>query len=137
MTPDWYRGRPMSPHLQVWRWHWTMAASIAHRVTGVGNTLGVALIAVWIALLALGGEAYDSAAALAAGPLGVLFWAALWLFAVSLVWHLLNGVRFLVWDMGRGFEPRFASRVSIAIFAVTALAAAGLLFVTLRWAGAF
>ncbi len=132
MTPDWYRGRPMSPHLQVWRWHWTMAASIGHRVTGVGNFLGVTLIGIWIVALTLGG-----AQAVPTGALGVLFWLVLYLFAVSITYHLLNGVRHLVWDSGRGFDPDQASAVSATIFGVSAIIAVALLVAGLLVAGVF
>lgn len=130
MTPDWYRGRPMSPHLQVWRWHWTMAASIAHRATGIGNYLGVTLIGLWIVALATGG-----ADAAPGGALGILFWAVLYLFTVSVSYHLMNGLRHLVWDAGRGFDPDLSSKVSMAIFALAALIAAVALYFYLTWAG--
>jgi succinate dehydrogenase / fumarate reductase cytochrome b subunit len=120
----------MSPHLQVWRWHWTMAASIAHRVTGIGNYLGVTLIGLWIVALAAGAPV-----ALPDGPLGLLFWAVLYLFTVSVTYHLLNGIRHLVWDSGHGFDPDLASKVSVAIFAIATLKAAGALYVYLLWAG--
>lgn len=130
MTPGWYRGRPMSPHLQIWRWHWTMAASIAHRVTGVGNYLGVTLIGLWIAALAMG-----RADALPGGALGLLFWTVLYLFAASVTFHLMNGVRHLVWDSGRGFNPKQASMVSVLIFAAALALALGELALALSWAG--
>ena len=56
MASDWSDPRPMSPHLQVWRWHATMASSILHRATGIGNYIGSVAIAVWLVLLAFGAE---------------------------------------------------------------------------------
>jgi len=131
MTPDWYRGRPMSPHLQVWRWHWTMAASIGHRVTGVGNYLGVSLIGLWIVALAMG----RADGGTPAGPLGLLFWAVLYLFSASVTFHIMNGIRHLVWDSGRGFDPDLSSKISVAIFAAAFVLAIGELYLALTWAG--
>jgi hypothetical protein len=54
------RPRPMSPHLQVWRWHVTMLASILTRVTGGALYVGALLVVAWIAALASGAEAYDA-----------------------------------------------------------------------------
>src|SRR5690606_4983511 len=93
-------GRPISPHLQIYRWYLTMAISIAHRVTGLALVAGLLLISWWLIALAAGPEAFESVAWLAGSLLGeiVLF---LWLF--TLFFHLCNGVRHLVWDAGYGY----------------------------------
>ena len=97
--------RPLSPHLQVYRWQITMTMSILHRVTGVIITVGAFALACWLLALASGGEHYVRAAALLASPFGKL---VLFGFSLSLVYHLLNGIRHLLWDMGWGFEiPEF------------------------------
>ena len=57
------RERPLSPHLQVYRWQITMTMSILHRVTGVILTVGAFALAWWLLALAAGGDAYDTAAA--------------------------------------------------------------------------
>lgn len=44
--------RPLSPHLQIYRWSWTMAMSVAHRLTGIALYGGIALFAVWLVALA-------------------------------------------------------------------------------------
>ena len=99
------RERPLSPHLQVYRWQITMTMSILHRVTGVVITVGAFALACWLLALAAGGEHYVRAAAMLASPLGKL---VLFGFSLSLVYHLLNGIRHLLWDMGWGFEiPEF------------------------------
>jgi len=51
--------RPLSPHLQVYRWTWTMAMSVLHRVTGTGLYMGIALFAIWLVSLAAGPRACD------------------------------------------------------------------------------
>jgi succinate dehydrogenase / fumarate reductase cytochrome b subunit len=97
--------RPLSPHLQVYRWQITMTMSILHRASGVILTVGAFALACWLLALAAGGEHYVRAAAMLASPLGKL---VLFGFSLSLVYHLLNGIRHLLWDMGWGFEiPEF------------------------------
>lgn len=100
--------RPLSPHLQVWKWHVTMATSIFHRMTGVGNALGTLLFTWWIVSAAVGPEAYATFQAALGTWLGQLVLLG---FTVSLSYHLLNGIRHLVWDTGRGFALG-TSRVS-------------------------
>src|SRR6188474_782308 len=52
--------RPLSPHLQVYRWTWTMAMSVFHRVTGTGLYFGIALLAIWLVALAAGPDAFEA-----------------------------------------------------------------------------
>lgn len=106
------RPRPLSPFLQIYRWSPTMATSIVHRATGVALTAGMAGLAWWLMALASGADAYATFTALAFTPLGQLI---VFGFAWSLCFHLLNGVRHLVWDIGYGFAPRSANRISVLI----------------------
>jgi len=102
----------MSPHLQVWKWHPTMASSIFHRASGMVNAAWVAALALWIVYAAWTGEA-DFSALFTGGGLTALIAYLLVLGAlVSTSYHFLNGLRHLVWDAGFGFEPGFASAVS-------------------------
>jgi succinate dehydrogenase / fumarate reductase, cytochrome b subunit len=99
------RERPLSPHLQVYRWQITMTMSILHRVSGVILTVGAFALAWWLMAVAAGGESYDRAARCLASPFGKLI---LFGFSLALVYHLLNGIRHLLWDAGYGFEiPEF------------------------------
>ena len=111
--------RPMSPHVQVWRWHVTMVGSILHRATGVALYVGALVVAGWAVALASGPEAFDTYGALLASPLGLLVLFGL---TVSFLYHLANGVRHLFWDAGKGFEPRTADMTGWAaiVFAVVA-----------------
>lgn len=93
--------RPLSPHLQIYAKQITSTMSILHRVTGVVNALGALLLACWLVALAGGGEAYAQFSTLAGSLPGRV---VLFAFGATLVYHLLNGVRHLVWDMGLGFE---------------------------------
>ena len=116
------RERPLSPHLQVYRWQITMVMSILHRATGVALAVGIFGLAWWLLALAQGGETFAQAAHLVASPIGLLF---LFAFSLSLVYHLLNGIRHLLWDAGMGFEiPEFyRSGWTVAVLTVALTAA--------------
>ena len=116
--------RPLSPHLQVWRPHATFYASITHRITGVALYFGTFLIAGWIVALATDAECYPAIE-------GILFsWygsVILYLWAVAALYHLVNGIRHLLWDgPAIGFEPKTASAVSIFNYTVAILGAAAI-----------
>ncbi len=124
------RPRPLSPHLQVWRWHVTMLGSILHRVTGSALVGGVILVVLWLGALAFGPEAYATFVALAGSPLGLLVWIGL---SLAAFYHLAAGVRHLIWDTGAGLTPRAAnllSSLSIAFAVVATIALWVGLFVT-------
>jgi len=93
------RQRPLSPHLQVYRPQLTSMMSITHRATGVALTTGTLVLAAWLVAVALGGESYAMMAQAVAHPLGqfVLFG-----YSVALIYHAMNGVRHLSWDLGFG-----------------------------------
>lgn len=93
--------RPLSPHLQVYRWQISNTLSVLHRLTGVALALGLIALSYWLISLAGGAETYGAAMRVFAGPVGLLFLIG-WTF--SFLYHLLNGVRHLLWDAGYGFE---------------------------------
>ena len=99
--------RPLSPHLQVYRWSLTMAMSILHRATGIALSVGSILIVAWIAALAAGPDAFATAQALAGSPSGLLILCG---WSLALFYHLCNGIRHLFWDIGMGFEKAQARR---------------------------
>ena len=99
------QGRPLSPHLSVYRWPITMALSILHRATGIALTAGFVVLSVWLLSAATGSAEYAEFNALLATTIGQLLLVG-WSFAFF--FHLANGVRHLFWDMGRGFEKHQA-----------------------------
>jgi len=109
----------MSPHLSVWRWHITMATSIAHRATGVALYVGALIAAGWAVALASGPDAYAGFKALLGSPLGLLVMFGL---TLSFFYHLANGVRHLVWDAGHGFDLKSANASGVFVFAFAAAA---------------
>jgi len=107
--------RPLSPHLQVWRWHPTMLSSILHRVSGIGNYLGALALTAWLVMLATGTE--GSVAFLFDGPMLWLTRIGLILLTWSVSFHFLNGIRHLFWDAGVGFDPKASNMRSVLIIA--------------------
>jgi succinate dehydrogenase / fumarate reductase cytochrome b subunit len=111
--------RPVSPHLQIYRWYLTMALSIGHRVSGVGLALGLLLFTWWLLALASGPEAFATVEAAMGSWLGVL---VLFIYTFVVFYHLGNGVRHLVWDAGYGFDIEIAARSGIAVLAFAGVA---------------
>lgn len=110
-------GRPLSPHLQIYKWQWTMALSILHRITGVALVLGTLLLVYWLAAAAYGAEAFAGAQWFVGSIVGRLLLLG-WSFAFF--YHLANGIRHLVWDAGKGFDLKsgHASAVAAIVAAV-------------------
>ena len=120
--------RPLSPHLFIYRFAYTMALSIFHRATGVVLSLGLLLLVCWLAALAAGPAAYARFDAFAASwPVQIIMAALL----VSFCYHFANGVRHLFWDIGWGLERREARRSARIVVVATVLASAALLYVFL------
>jgi succinate dehydrogenase / fumarate reductase cytochrome b subunit len=99
--------RPLSPHLQIYRWQITMVLSILHRATGIALAAGALLLAWWLIALAAGPEPYAAVQEFNGSWFGrLLLFGWTW----SLFYHLCNGIRHLFWDAGRGFEiPTFTA----------------------------
>ena len=121
--PGGSRPRPISPHLQVWRWHVTMAGSIATRATGVALYVGAIIAVAWATCLAAGPACYAECMAILTSPLGLLVLFGL---TVSVFYHMAAGIRHLAWDMGKGFLPRTANATTWAAFAFAIVASVAL-----------
>ena len=109
-------GRPLSPHIQIYKPQLTSVLSILHRGTGIFLCLGAVVFTWWLTALALGPEPF-AAVRLALGSwLGRLLLFA-WTF--SFFFHLCNGIRHLFWDAGLGFELRTAYASGKAVVAAS------------------
>lgn len=95
------RERPLSPHLQVYRWQVQMVTSILHRTTGIILSIGALLIAWGLLALAGGPESWAKFVACARSPLGFL---VLFGWTWALCYHLINGIRHLVQDAGYAYK---------------------------------
>lgn len=105
--------RPLSPHLQIYAWSPTMAASISQRVTGGALYAGTLLLA-WY-LLAASGDAHSFAtvSAVFGSFLGQL---VLFGYTYALCLHVMGGIRHAIWDAGKGFEPAERDRLAWGSF---------------------
>jgi succinate dehydrogenase / fumarate reductase cytochrome b subunit len=104
------RARPLSPFLH-YRWQYTNTLSILHRISGVFLSLAFFLLIYWLSAAASGPERYGRALeTLATWPLQLVFLGA----AFAFCYHLLNGIRHLFFDMGRGFELATARKSAYA-----------------------
>lgn len=106
------RPRPLSPHLQVYRWLITSTLSILHRLTGVALSAGLLLIVCWLTTLAYYPEDFAEWSGYLRSPIGLI---ALGGWSLALCYHLCNGIRHLFWDMGKGFELKTATRSGYAV----------------------
>jgi len=113
--------RPLSPHLQVYRWGITNSLSILHRATGLVLSLGLVVLAIWLLAAASGPGVF---AALMTVYGSVWFKLPLAGIVFSFFYHLANGVRHLVWDAGRGFSHAAIRGGGIAVVAVALIATA-------------
>lgn len=93
--------RPLSPHLQIYRLPLVSVLSITHRITGVALSAGTLLLVIWLGSAAYGPDAYDIVSDLLGSWIGLLI---LFGFSLAFYYHLCNGIRHLVWDIGLGFE---------------------------------
>lgn len=118
--------RPLSPFLQVWRWHVTMLTSILNRMTGSGLTVGLLGVVLWIAAAAGGPAKFETLSTLIHSLFGQVI---LFLLAIAAAFHFAAGVRHLVFDAGRGLEPRTAELSAWAALAFAFLAPAALWFI--------
>ena len=125
------RTRPLSPHLDVYKWQVQMVTSILHRATGIALAVGL-LGMVW-GLLALAGgqDAWAAFAACAGSWFGRL---VLFGFSWALAYHLLNGIRHLAQDAGHGFAgPDFVRSSWISIIGSAVLVVVVWGIVLMRW----
>ena len=110
--------RPLSPHLGVYKFMYTMSLSILHRITGVAASIGFLLFAWWLMALATGHDAFERAMQLLASPLGKLLLVG---FTFAFVYHFCNGIRHLVWDTGHGLERAQARRSGAMVIVASVL----------------
>jgi len=108
--------RPLSPHLSVYKFRYTMVTSILNRFSGMALSAGLVLLVYWLTAVAGGAQAQARAARLLSLPVAKLFYAGL---MVAFSYHLIAGIRHLIWDTGRGLERNQARRSAWLIGAVS------------------
>jgi succinate dehydrogenase / fumarate reductase, cytochrome b subunit len=112
--------RPLSPHLSVYRFKYTLTTSILNRLTGMALSLGFVLLVYWLAAIAAGEAAQQRAQRTLAAPALKVLYALLLL---AFCYHLVAGVRHLIWDTGRGLERAQAQRSAWIVVAASLLLA--------------
>ena len=112
--------RPRSPHLQVWRWHITMACSILHRASLFALYVGVLLLAGWALALASGPYHYACYTGVLGSVLGKL---VLFGITVAVFYNVAYIVRQSFWDLGKGFDPKTANMTGVVVIAFAIVAA--------------
>lgn len=135
-TPE----RPLSPHLQVYRPQITTVLSILHRITGVILAFGAFGLAAWLLVLSESvtgdvryiGYDYDEFMGLVASIPGRILIAG---FSYCLIYHLLNGIRHMFWDAGKGFEIKQFYASGWAVVVLSFVLTAGLWAVALSQPG--
>ena len=119
-----YEKNPLSPHLQIYRWHLSMILSITHRIIGVVNSVAMVLICLWTISLLLGEENYEIIKILFQSFFGKLL-------IISLSWsfsfHILSEIRHLIWDLGYGFDLKI-SKITGVITIIGSLALTVLIY---------
>ena len=109
--------KPISPHLQIYRWQISSLLSITHRIVGIVNLLALIFIFFWILILSFGESNYE----LFISAINSFFGKFILIgFTWSMSFHMLSGIRHLVWDMGYGFEIKTAniSGILVIIFSL-------------------
>ena len=105
-----YEKNPLSPHLQIYRWHLSMILSITHRIIGVVNSVAMILICLWTISFLFGEENYEIIKILFQSFFGKLL-------IISLSWsfsfHMLSEIRHLIWDLGYGFDLKISKITGI------------------------
>ena len=115
---DMSQNRPLSPHLQVYKFIPTMAMSIIHRITGGAMYFGTLLVAWWLIAAASGKEYFDWVNGIYGSWFGLI---VLFGYTWVLIHHMLGGLRHFMWDLGYGFDKHFTTKLAKALPVASAL----------------
>ena len=110
--------RPMSPFMlgPYYRFQLTSVLSFAHRITGIGLSIGTLLVGAWLVMLAGGAQSYNAIAPHLHAWYGE---AILFAYSWTLMYHLSNGIRHLFWDVGKGYDIPTAYKSGYAVVAIS------------------
>ena len=124
--------RPLSPHAGVYKFKYTIVSSFLNRLTGIAFSVGLIPLVYWLMALANGSKAYTEAAVVLSSPLFKLIYIGL---AFSFSYHLVAGIRHLVWDTGRGLEKRQSQSSAWVVIGVAVLLTVVLIFALVHYRG--
>jgi len=104
---------PLSPHIQIYKWHISSLVSISHRITGIINIIVITLICLWASLLLLGESRYETINLLLDSSIGkFLILGITWSFS----FQMLSEIRHLIMDLGYGFELKTTKITGLIVF---------------------
>tara|TARA_Y100000591_G_C21609868_1_gene582300 strand:+ start:376 stop:759 length:384 start_codon:yes stop_codon:yes gene_type:complete len=104
--------KPLSPHIQIYRWHISSLVSISHRITGIINIIGITFICLWASLLIIGESNYDIIKSFLVTMIGKFVILGLtWSFS----FQILSEIRHLIMDLGYGFELKTTKITGILV----------------------
>ena len=118
MAGQWNDKRPMSPHLQIWRWHPAMLSSILHRATSIISYIGLVKVTIGLLIVALTGQL--PLEGLVFSPLGAFGW---FIFVFSFIFMALAQLRHAIWDQGAMMKPELNNALSWGMIIVSFLLA--------------
>jgi succinate dehydrogenase / fumarate reductase cytochrome b subunit len=103
---------PLSPHIQIYRWHISSLVSISHRITGIINITAITLICLWASLLFLGENNYETINVFLNSLVGkFIILGITWSFS----FQILSEIRHLVMDLGYGFELKTTKMTGLIV----------------------
>ena len=112
------KNRPISPHLSIYKPQITSILSISHRMSGVFQSLGLLIIVLLLLSLFLGESSHEFFMLFINSLIGKAF---LFFYVLSLCYHLFNGIRHIIWDIGFGFEIKnvYYSGILVILFSAS------------------
>ena len=111
------RERPLSPHLSVYKMsRYTLFTSFFNRITGIGLSVGLIVLVYWLMAVAGGSRSYQHAYQVLSSGIFKILYAGM---VVAFCYHLVAGIRHLVWDTGRGLERAQSKRSAGVVIAVS------------------
>ena len=103
---------PLSPHIQIYRWHISSLVSISHRITGIINIIAITLICLWASLLVFGESNYKIIELFLNSLIGkFIILGITWSFS----FQILSEIRHLIMDLGYGFEPKITKITGLIV----------------------
>ena len=103
---------PLSPHIQIYRWHISSLVSITHRITGIINIIGITFICIWSCLLLLGENNYEMLNVFLKSLFGkFIILGITWSFS----FQILSEIRHLIMDLGYGFDPKITKITGLVV----------------------
>ena len=103
---------PLSPHIQIYRWHISSLVSISHRITGIINIVAITLICIWVSFLLLGTSNYELIQKFFETFFGkFLIVGTVWSFS----FQILSEIRHLFLDLGLGFELKTSNVTGLLV----------------------